>query len=47
MLSDFFKSEIAAYLADSDLDPNGAAIIRACLADADLSLYEKLIRPVS
>ena len=46
-LGEFFKNEIAPYLEDSDLDPAGAAIIRACLDDADLSLYEKLIRPVS
>ena len=45
--ADFFKDGIASCLADSDLDPAGAAIIRACLEDADLSLYEKLIRPVS
>ena len=47
MLADFFKREIATYLADPDLDPVGQAIIRACLADADLGTYEKLIRPVS
>jgi hypothetical protein len=47
MLADFFKREIAAYLADPDLDPAGAAIIRACLADADLATYERLMRPVA
>jgi hypothetical protein len=47
MLADFFKREIATYLEDSDLDPGGAAIIRACLDGADLAIYEKLMRPVA
>jgi hypothetical protein len=47
MLADFFKREIATYLEDSDLDPAGQAIIRACLDGADLATYERLMRPVS
>ncbi|MBM3581889.1 MAG: DUF4914 family protein, partial [Alphaproteobacteria bacterium] len=47
LLTDFFKREIATYLEDADLDPAGAAIIRACLDGADLATYEKLMRPVS
>jgi hypothetical protein len=45
MLADFFKGEIAPYLDDSDLDPAGAAIVRACLNDAETGTYERLIRP--
>ncbi len=45
MLADFFKGEIARYLEDPDLDPFGAAIIRACIDDAEIGTYEKLIRP--
>lgn len=47
MLGDFFKQEIADYLDAPDLDPLGADLIRACLADADLRTYETLLRPVS
>lgn len=43
LLSNFFKSEIAAFLEFPDLDPEGAAIIRACLDDADVATYERAL----
>lgn len=46
LLSNFFKAEIAAFLEFPDLDPEGAAIIRACLDDADVATYEAALTPV-
>lgn len=44
MLADFFKAEVATYLAYPELDPEGAEIIRACLADASVAVYEELLK---
>lgn len=44
-LTDFFRGEIAGYLDEQGLDPEGAAIIRACLDGANVETYEALLRP--
>lgn len=42
ILTDFFKKEIQEYLTD-DLDPLGKKIIEACLNNASVEEYEKLM----
>ncbi len=42
ILTDFFKKELKEYLTD-ELDPLGKQIIEACLNDATVEDYEKLI----
>ena len=45
--AEFFKGEVASYLDEEGLDPQGAAIIRACLDGAGVEAYETLLRPAS
>ncbi len=42
-LTAFFKGELEGYLQDEDLDPLGRRIIEACLGDADVEAYCRLI----
>lgn len=38
----FFREELAQFLADDDLNPDGRRIIEACMDDADVGTYEDL-----